>query len=144
VVGTPHAFWTFMTGEPIAAGVQRIQVVNRTRASVLCTHLEEAHGPGGRARGLIGRDSLAPRHAMLFVRTRFEPFMWIHTMFMRFPIDVVFIDGKGRVLRINPELKPWRFSPIVFGARVAVELAAGAVEQSRTEVLDFLVFERIE
>jgi hypothetical protein len=58
--------------------------------------------------------------------------MWMHMFFMRFPIDIVFLDRSNRVLRINRGLKPWRVSSMVFGARRALELAAGAAARSGT------------
>lgn len=57
-----------------------------------------------------------------------EPCNSIHMFFMRFPIDAVFLDRQGRVKRVLRELKPWRVSPLVFGARTVVELPAGTVD----------------
>lgn len=51
----------------------------------------------------------------------------IHTISMRFSIDVIFVDGDGTVLRIARELAPWRFA-VTPGAYAAIELAAGAAE----------------
>lgn len=110
---------------------------------MLCAHLEHAGGIAGQARGLLGRTALASRHGMLFVRGRFEPFMWLHMMFMRFPIDVVFLNREGQVVRLNRELKPWRFSSIVFSARIALELATGSVAESGTQTGDLVVLEPV-
>src|SRR5580692_1541138 len=96
--------------------------INRTRGTTLCQQIEDAGGLSGQARGLLGRDSLEPGHGMLFVRGRFEPFMWMHMFFMRFAIDIVFLDRNDTVIRISHALKPWRMSAIVFGARTALEL----------------------
>jgi uncharacterized protein len=113
-----------------------LQAINRTRRTVLCKRLENAGGFGGQSRGLIGRSGLDPDQGMLFETGRFTPFMWMHMFFMRFAIDIVFLDKRGRVLSVNRDLKPWRMSSIVFGARKALELAAGAAERSGTEVGD--------
>lgn len=118
-----------------------LRALNRTRATILCARLEDAGGLAGQSRGLLGRDGLEPGQGMLFVRGRFEPFMWMHMFFMRFPINVVFLDREGRVIRINHQLKPWRVSSIVFGARSALELAAGAAARSGTMVGDRVTFE---
>jgi uncharacterized membrane protein (UPF0127 family) len=56
-----------------------------------------------------------------------EPCNSIHMFFMRFAIDAVFLDRDNRVKRVLRNLKPWRVSPIVFGARTVVELPAGSV-----------------
>ncbi len=66
----------------------------------------------------------------------------VHTFGMRFPIDVVFIDRRGRVIRICPELPPRRLSPVAWRARDAIELPAGASGASRTAVGDAIRFEK--
>ena len=58
--------------------------------------------------------------------------------FMRFPIDIVFLNGEGRVLHICHQLRPWRLSPIVWRARKALELSAGAAAASSTQSGDFI------
>jgi uncharacterized membrane protein (UPF0127 family) len=78
---------------------------------------------------------------MLFMRGRFEPFMWMHMFFMRFAIDIVFLDRNDTVIRISHALKPWRMSAIVFGARTALELEAGAAIRSDTRIGDSISFE---
>ncbi len=62
-------------------------------------------------------------------------------MFMRFPIDVVFLDSEGKVLRVYAPLKQWRSSRIVRGAKQTLELPAGTVAASDTRVGDLLVIE---
>lgn len=120
-----------------------IRAVNQTRGTVLCERLEDAGGLGGQSRGLLGRDGLEPGTGMLFENGRFTPMMWMHMFFMRFAIDIVFLDRSGKVARINHDLKPWRVSSMVFGARVALELPAGAAAASATEPGDQIRFEPI-
>ncbi|MGL6278932.1 MAG: DUF192 domain-containing protein [Gaiella sp.] len=76
-----------------------------------------------RLRGLLGRSALAPGEGMLL-----RPAWSIHTMFMRFPIDVVFLDPEQIVIRIEPGLSPFRTASCR-GAREVVELAAGECER---------------
>ena len=77
-----------------------------------------------RARGLIGRRSLPPDTGMLIERCGA-----IHTFFMKFPIDAVFLDGKGGIVKTVRNIRPWRFC--VWGgfrARRVLEVAAtGAI-----------------
>jgi uncharacterized protein len=117
-----------------------LQASNRTRGTVLCARIESASGVLGKGRGLLGRAGLDAGEGMLFEGGRFQPFMWMHMFFMRFPIDIVFLDRNGRVLRVNRGLKPWRVSSMVFGARCAIELAAGAAASSGTEIGDLIEF----
>jgi uncharacterized protein len=118
-----------------------IRAFNKSRGTVLCAHLENAGGLAGQGRGLLGRDRLDAGTGMLFESGRFTPFMLMHMFFMRFAIDIVFLGRDDRVIRINPRLKPWRLSSMVFGARKALELPAGAADESSTELGDQIVFE---
>src|SRR5258708_14674743 len=120
-----------------------IRAVNLTRGTVLCERLEDAGGLGGQSRGLLGRDRLEPSTGMLFETGRYTPMMWMHMFFMRFAIDIVFLDRGGKVLKINRNLKPWRVSSIVFGAGIALELPAGAAAASATERGDQIKFESL-
>jgi hypothetical protein len=83
--------------------------------------LEIAETPWERMRGLLGRDGLAPGEGMLFPGCSS-----IHTCFMRFAIDVVYLDAERRTVKIVERLKPWRLSGCR-GARDTLELAAGHV-----------------
>ena len=120
-----------------------IRAMNQTRGTVLCERLEDAGGLGGQSRGLLCRDRLEPGTGMLFENGRFTPMMWMHMFFMRFAIDIVFLDRRGKVVNVNRNLKPWRVSSMVFGARVALELPAGAAEASATEPGDQIRFEPV-
>jgi len=118
-----------------------IRALNQTRGTVLCERLEDAGGLGGQSRGLLGREGLEPGTGMLFENGRFTPMMWMHMFFMRFAIDIVFLGRGGKVVKVNRNLKPWRVSSMVFGARLALELPAGAAEASGTEPGDQIKFE---
>lgn len=119
-----------------------LRAINRTRGTVLCARLEEAGGVAGKSRGLLGRDGLEADAGMLFEAGRWEPFMWMHMLFMRFPIDIVFLGRDGTVIRIDHNLKPWRVSSVVWGARSALELAAGAARRCHTAEGDQIDLER--
>jgi uncharacterized protein len=83
--------------------------------------------PFARMRGLLGRRSLDGDEGILL-----RPAGSVHTFFMRFPIDVVFLDRELRVVGIEPELRPWRTAGRR-GAKAVVELAAG--ECARRDVV---------
>jgi len=122
---------------------QWLRALNQSRGTVLCARLENAGGVAGQSKGLLGRDGLEPGSGMLFDNSRFTPMMWMHMFFMRFTIDIVFLDRGDKVIRISRQLRPWRVSAMVFGARRALELEAGAAEKSSTQVGDQITFEPI-
>ena len=120
-----------------------MRALNQSRGTVLCARLENAGGVAGQSKGLLGRDGLEPGAGMLFENSRFTPMMWMHMFFMRFAIDIVFLDRGDKVMRISRQLRPWRVSAMVFGARRALELEAGAAEKSSTQVGDQITFETV-
>lgn len=72
--------------------------------------------------GLLAHRALAPGDGLLL-----EPAWSIHTWFMRFPIDVVFLDRDCRVLRVCLALPPWRLAS-ARRARIVLEFGAGTLE----------------
>lgn len=85
-----------------------------------------------RRHGLLGQDSLDVSAAVVL-----SPCWSIHTMFMRFPIDVVFVDRDGRAVRIVRELAPWRIA-VAPRAHAAIELPAGSLRARDVRVGDEL------
>ena len=79
-----------------------------------------------RMRGLLGRDELPACEGLLL-----EPAPSMHTCFMRFPIDVVFLGADMRVVSVVPEMRTWKFAGRR-GTRSVLELAAGEAERSGT------------
>ena len=86
----------------------------------VCQRCARAESPLRRMRGLLGRRSLEPGEGILL-----RPAGSIHTAFMRFAIDAVFVDTDGRVVRVVDSIPPWRAAGAK-GAKAVVELPAGA------------------
>src|SRR5918996_2669060 len=107
----------------------RPQVTVRVDDQVVCERCLVADRPWARMRGLLGRTEL-PRGEGVFLR----PAGSIHTFFMRFPIDVVFVDADGTVVGVERELPPWRTARRR-GAKAVLELAAGTAAVQPGEVL---------
>ena len=112
----------------------RRRVLNLTRGTILATRLEVAGAGPTRRKGLLGRDRLAPGEGLWIV-----PCESVHTFFMRFPIDLVYLDRKYRVRKLRGDVGPWRLSACFF-ARSVLELPSGAIRQSRTQTGDTLAF----
>lgn len=106
--------------------------------AIVCERCEIPESALGRARGLLGRDGLELGGGMLIDRAGS-----VHMLFMRFPIDVVFLDRDRTIVGIRHRLAPWRLA----GARHAVaalELPAGAAAEIRLAEGDVLVLETFE
>lgn len=113
-----------------------MRAVNETRGIVLADRLEWAGTSETRRRGLLGRTGLDPGQGIYIVPTQ-----WIHMFGMKFPIDVAFLDGEGKVLALHHRLRPNRLSRPVFRADGALELPAGRLEETGTVVGDRVAFE---
>lgn len=112
-------------------------VLRQREGGVVCERLVLARSAPARLRGLLGRSEL-PRGEGILLR----PAGSIHTAFMRFPIDAVFLDRDLTVLRIVRELPAWRAA----GARRAkavLELPAGESERRGLRVGDRLELEGV-
>ncbi len=105
-------------------------IVNLTKMRCLAREPLYAISWGTRLRGMIGRRFVG-FDAMVFSRCRS-----IHTMFMMMPIDVIFVDRENTVCSMYRELAPWL--PVVYCRRAltTVELPAGALDRSGTEIGD--------
>lgn len=112
-------------------------MVRPSSGLVLADKLELARSFAARTRGLMFRDRLQPGQGLLI-----EPCNGIHMLFMRFPIDAIFMDRQGRVLKVCRSLRPWTgMVPLVAGANCAVELPAGVLDGVDLRIGEPLVVE---
>jgi len=124
----------------VADGARRIEARNLTRSTVLGASLDVAESFGARFMGLMGRAALPPGEGLWL-----RPASSIHMLFMRFPIDAVFLarpdpDGGRRVVLVRPALRPW--TGVVWWARGAdgcLELPAGTAAASGTSIGDVVL-----
>lgn len=110
----------------IPAGVGPCVLLNERTGRVIASRVDLAITRGTRRTGLLGRQGLDATEALVLA-----PCIAIHTAFMRFPIDVVFVDRRGRALRVVGSLKPWRAAMAPLASAVIelrAEAAGGAVE----------------
>ncbi len=124
------------------ADAEPLIVRNVSRGTSLATRLETADGLWGKFKGLMGRASLREEHALWLPDSN-----GIHMMFMRFPIDAVFLgrlagDGTRPVLSVHRGLRAWTgLVPLVRGAKGVLELPVGTVEATGTTKGDSIAFE---
>ncbi len=110
-------------------------VVNETRGRTVANRVRRASTSRTRRKGLLGVRHLDENSGLWIV-----PCEAVHTFWMQIPIDTVFLDRKGRIKKIRANLKAWRLA-IDLRAHSVLELAAGVLEKSGTQVGDRLVFE---
>jgi uncharacterized membrane protein (UPF0127 family) len=101
----------------------------RTEAPVANT-VELAVNSAERRKGLLGRDSMAAGSALVITRCNA-----VHTFWMRFAIDIAFVDKSGVVKKIVRDLRPWRIAGALF-ASTAVEFPAGTLTENVLQVGD--------
>ena len=109
------------------------KITNLTRNTLLADRAELANTPWKRMKGLLGRRAFEPGQALII-----RPCNSIHTFFMRFPIDVLFLDRQNRVLGLYQGISPFRFSRIFWHAQTAIELPAGTLSQTNTQPDDII------
>jgi uncharacterized protein len=119
---------------------------NVTRGSVLAGSVENGASLWAKFKGLMGRPSLGDDAGLWLPDSN-----GIHMMFMRFPIDAVFVGkpdpslgGARRVLSVHPGLRTWTgLVPFVRGAKGVLELPAGTIAATGTTVGDEITLEPI-
>jgi uncharacterized membrane protein (UPF0127 family) len=106
---------------------------NPRTGAVLADRMRRAASFLARLRGLVGQRAIADGEGLLIERCNA-----IHTFFMRFAIDAVFLSPDLRVLRTLPDLRPWRATRFERGATMVVELPRGTLLRTGTREGDLL------
>lgn len=119
----------------LVRGDDKIYILNINQNTVLADKVTIVETFPGRLKGLLGKKRLAKDEAMIL-----SPCKQVHTLFMRFPIDVVFLDEQYRVVHIHENLKSFSVSPYVENAKCVVEFPAGKVKETGLGMNDRLMF----
>lgn len=112
--------------------------MNETRGKALATQMEVADNSYTRRKGLLGRDGLAPGTGLWIY-----PCESVHTFAMRFAIDLVYLDRDCVVKKLRSSVPPSRLSAC-FSARSVIELPAGTIEATGTEIGDRIAIQRLK
>jgi len=120
------------------AGTDHRRVLNVRTGASLGERVKAADTWASRLVGLLGTRSLAPTHGLWLT-----PCNGVHTLGMRYPIDVIFLDGESRVRKIARRLRPHRLCLARRGVRSVLELPAGTLEEADVQLGDSLVFEPV-
>lgn len=100
---------------------------------VVADQLLTAFDSRSRRQGLLGRDALPDGSALIIA-----PSNAVHTFFMRFPIDILFVRRDGRVVKVRSTVRPWRITASL-RAFAVIELPAGSLAQSGTTAGDSVI-----
>jgi uncharacterized membrane protein (UPF0127 family) len=112
-----------------------VRIVNQTRNTTLAAAAEVADTGAKRRVGLLKKNKLEPGEGLWIT-----PCESVHTFFMKFAIDLVYLDRKKRVRKVRHAVPPWRISGCL-AAHSVLELPAGAAAASGTQPGDQLAFE---
>jgi len=113
--------------------MQTAKIVNKTKNVVLAERAKIANNPWTRMRGLLGSAGLAEGEGLII-----KPCNSIHTFFMKFSIDVIFLDKNMKVIKIANSLKSWRSFESLMNGRIAIELPSGKLNITNTKLDDFI------
>ncbi|HEY3302399.1 MAG TPA: DUF192 domain-containing protein [Candidatus Binatia bacterium] len=114
-------------------------IINLDKNTWLATKVRKADSFLTRLVGLIKRNKLGPEEALWLI-----PSKGVHTVGMKFPIDVIFLDKNYKVVDVVPAMVPYRATKIHLTAYSALELPKGAIGKSRTEPGDRLDISQAE
>jgi uncharacterized membrane protein (UPF0127 family) len=105
----------------------RLKITNSTRHTELANNVEVADKGAKRRTGLLGRGSLSSNEGLWIL-----PCEAVHTVGMRFSIDLIYLDRKLCVKKVRSSIPPWRLSACL-SAHSVLELAPGTILRSETQ-----------
>ena len=114
-----------------------MKVINKTKNTIICENSGWADTLYTRAKGLLGRNSLAENEGLVITGCRS-----IHSFFMQFPICAIFIDKNNRVVKVLESFKVNRLSGYYFTANKVIELPPWKAKNTSTNVGDIIEFEK--
>jgi len=120
----------------MATSLKVFSVRNTERGTTLATRARLASSYAARFFGLMGRKGVEDGGGILLTKTAS-----IHSCFMRFRFDAVFIDRENRVVKVVPAMRKWWLAFGGRGAKDVIELPAGVAERTGTQPGDLLSFE---
>lgn len=113
-----------------------MKAINKTKANTIATRIKLANNIISRMVGLLLDSHLPEDSGILIV-----PGKQIHSFFMRFIFDAVFIDKEGNVIHLIERMHPWKCSKLMLKSKQVLELSAGTIEKANIELGDVIVFE---
>lgn len=113
-----------------------VRIINLSKNTILAEKAKIADNFFSRLKGLLGKLCLATGEGLILVSCDS-----VHTLFMRFPIDVAFVNKENMIIKTYSCLKPWRLSAIFLNSALCLELPAGVLSVTRTQEGDHIKIE---
>lgn len=113
-----------------------MELVNKTKHTLLAKDIVIANTPFKRLKGLLGKKEFREGQAIIL-----KPCNSLHTFFLRFAIDVIFVDKQNKVIEAISHLKPFHLTRVYWLSVLAIELPAGIIQSSSTYNGDTLTIE---
>ena len=114
-----------------------MQLINNKNGSVLCDKLETADNSFSRMKGLLGRTGLNKGEGL-----HITPCNSIHSFFMKFKFDAIFINKKNEIVYLTENMPAGRISKACFSAYSVIELPPGTIKETGTTIGDVLEFKK--
>lgn len=102
---------------------------NKTSSRIICQNVVAADSFIKRLKGLMFTKELSPQSAVYIY-----PCSRIHTCFMNYNIDVLYLDNNNTVLAVDEDLKPWRIGKKIKGAVAVIELVSGRAKETQIKI----------
>ena len=99
-----------------------MKIYNSTQNNLIADEVKVAKTFIKKTFGLILRNDISEADGLII-----KPCNSIHTFFMRFPIDVLFVDRKNKIIALHENVKPWRILPIHFNSSYVIEIKSGQI-----------------
>jgi uncharacterized membrane protein (UPF0127 family) len=99
-----------------------MKIYNSTQNNIIAEEVKVAENFFTRSVGLLSRKYISENEALII-----KPCCSIHTFFMKFEIDVLFVGANGKVISLYENVKPWRILPIHLKSQYVIELCAGQI-----------------
>lgn len=99
-----------------------MKLYNSTQNNLIAGDVQVAENYFSRNIGLLSRKSISSNEGLVI-----KPCFSVHTFFMKFPIDILFVNKKNEIIALYENVKPWKILPIHFSSRYVVELAVGQI-----------------
>ncbi|GIW21844.1 MAG: hypothetical protein KatS3mg068_0851 [Candidatus Sericytochromatia bacterium] len=111
----------------------KLQIINTRNNKVIGSNIILGNTLLLRLIGLIGKKELKEDEGILLT-----PCNSIHMMFMKIPLDIIFLDSENKIIKVIENIKPWKISPIVLKAKSVLELPINSIKKNDLQINDKL------